>query len=185
MEPAAWNTVIAASMGLLTLLVAWVSLRVKSNMGGLVTLEKRLRIVEAAEIKCLDDNRQLREQNLDQEIRIRELSNKLNRFLPPLYVTADSEGKIVDVEGDAEAMLGWRLGELIGKSIDVLVPAEHLARHHEGIKEAKKSGAVRDVLIVTQALHRTGSKVNIEIALSQKSLEPWLVTAQINYRSRL
>lgn len=193
-----WSVLIAAFIGLITLIISWITIRLqshtnrlKSNMQHTMSLEERLRAVEKAEEQCLENNRRLREQNVDQEMRLRaqkydleQLQQQVTAITSPAFITANLEGIIVDANNGIEKMLGWRPGELIGQSVDILIPTEYRERHHSGMEMARQVGHTRaaDVYIAAFALHRSGAHVPVTVSLSQKCQEPMLFTAQLAYR---
>lgn len=81
-----WQILIASFIGLITLVIGWIKVqlqaqtnRLKSNMQRTLSLDERLQAVEQAEAECLKKNRELREQNVDQEMRLRSQKYELDR----------------------------------------------------------------------------------------------------------
>lgn len=81
-----WQILIASFIGLITLVIGWIKVqlqaqtnRLQSNMQRTMSLDERLLAVEKAEAECLEKNRQLREQNVDQEMRLRSQKYELDR----------------------------------------------------------------------------------------------------------
>ena len=193
-----WTVLVAGFIGLVTLVISWITIRLqahtnrlKNNMQRTLSMEDRLRAVEEAEQHCQENNRRLREQNTDQELRLRSqkfeidrLQEQVTAIVTPVFITADLEGIIVDASDGIERLLGWRGAELIGKSVDVLIPEDYRDRHHAGMEQAKKTGQVRPayVYIVAYALHRSGARVPVSVSLAEKCSEPRLFTAQLVYR---
>lgn len=58
-------------------------------------------------------------------------------------VVVDSEGTIRLWERDAEALTGHVGGQVIGQSLDVIVPTEYRDRHWTGFRSAMASGTAR------------------------------------------
>jgi PAS domain S-box-containing protein len=87
---------------------------------------------------------------------------------PSGMVMADAAGLIVMVNSHAETLFGYSRDELIGRSIESLVPERFRAGHprfrtaYAGEPSARPMGAGRDLF----ALHRDGSEIPVEIGLS-------------------
>jgi PAS domain S-box-containing protein len=58
-------------------------------------------------------------------------------------VIADASGVIVFWSAAAEQLLGHRASEVVGKTLDVIVPEEHRAMHWVGFKRALASGRAK------------------------------------------
>ena len=83
---------------------------------------------------------------------------------PVAIILGDREGKIRLWNAGAEAMFGWRADEVIGKSMDTIVPEKHRPRHWEGYFRVMKTGVTkygRSVLAVP-ALTKDGRRISIE-----------------------
>jgi PAS domain S-box-containing protein len=87
---------------------------------------------------------------------------------PSGMVVADSAGTIVLVNAEIEQQFGYRREELIGQSVDMLVPArlrnQH-ARHRDGFThqpETRRMGAGSDLF----GLRKDGSEFPVEVALN-------------------
>ncbi len=79
-------------------------------------------------------------------------------------VFGDREGIIRLWNAGAETMFGWTAGEAIGKSMDMIIPQKHRARHWEGYSHVMESGVTkygRSVLSVP-ALTKDGRRISIE-----------------------
>lgn len=86
---------------------------------------------------------------------------------------ADERGKITRVNPSAEKLFGYESGELIGQSLEVLVPKRFSGSHHahrEKFNEnphARKMGQGIDLF----GLKKDGSEIAVEISLSPYSTE--------------
>jgi len=87
---------------------------------------------------------------------------------PSGIVMIDSAGTIVMVNGEIQRLFGYRRGELIGESIDILVPAslrpQHM-RHRSGFvhkPETRRMGAGRDLC----GRRKDGSEFPVEVGLN-------------------
>jgi len=83
-------------------------------------------------------------------------------------IIVDDTGSIVLVNAQVERLFGYTRGELIGRSIEILVPERHRA-HHPGFRavffenpQARPMGAGREL----HARRKDGTDIPVEIALS-------------------
>lgn len=77
---------------------------------------------------------------------------------------ADREGLIRLWNAGAEAMFGYRADEVLGKSMDLIIPERQRPRHWEGWARVMETGVTRygrDVLAVP-AMRKDGSRISIE-----------------------
>ncbi|MFI5179927.1 MAG: PAS domain-containing protein [Thermoanaerobaculia bacterium] len=92
------------------------------------------------------------------------LYRKLVDDSPLAILFADREGIIRLWNAGAEAMFGYRAGEVLGQSMDVIIPERQRPRHWEGWEKVMATGVTRygrDVLAVP-ALRKDGSRISIE-----------------------
>ncbi len=87
---------------------------------------------------------------------------------PAGMVMVDSHGKIVLVNREVERMFGWDREELMGETIELLVP-ERFRGKHPGFRDrffqapdTRPMGAGRDLF----GLHRDGTEIPVEIGLN-------------------
>jgi diguanylate cyclase (GGDEF)-like protein/PAS domain S-box-containing protein len=86
---------------------------------------------------------------------------------PDGIVAVDAAGRIVYANRAAEAMFGWSVGELVGLSVERLIPAAFADRHVELRHEFLAAHRARPMglgLDLT-ALHRDGRELAVEIGL--------------------
>jgi PAS domain S-box-containing protein len=87
---------------------------------------------------------------------------------PSGIVMVDGSGTIVLVNAETERMFGYPTGELIGESVDVLVPARFRGQHGHHRQsfamapEARTMGTGRDLY----GLRRDGSELPVEVGLN-------------------
>ena len=101
---------------------------------------------------------------------------------PTGMILVDQRGKIVLVNAQVERLFGYDRAELLGQSIEVLVPERFRGRHPEfrtnfaADAQARAMGAGRDLY----GLRKDGTEVPIEIALNPlESLEGKLVLSSV------
>lgn len=87
---------------------------------------------------------------------------------PAAMIVVSTDGVIEFVNAETERMLGYRPNELIGKSVDLLVPM-HLRQAHAALRQGyiespskRPMGAGRDL----KAVRRDGSELPVEIGLT-------------------
>jgi PAS domain S-box-containing protein len=87
---------------------------------------------------------------------------------PSSVVVVDHHGKIVMVNNEVGRLFGYQRDELIGATVDILVPARmrgHHLRHREGFAhhpEGRRMGAGRDLF----GLRKDGTEFPIEVGLN-------------------
>lgn len=97
-----------------------------------------------------------------------ELFRQVVEAAPNAMVMADREGQIVLVNAQTEKLFGYRRDELVGHSVDVLVPERFRSAHPEfrrmfyGNLTSRPMGTGRDLF----ALRKDGSEVLVEIGLN-------------------
>ena len=88
-------------------------------------------------------------------------------FLPDVVIITGADGKIVLVNTQAERTFGWEEGELLGQSINALIPARFHSRHCENYAAYVAAPRVRPMGAVggIVALRKDGSEFPAEISL--------------------
>ncbi len=98
---------------------------------------------------------------------------------PDAMLISDKQGIITQVNRQAELLLGYKLGELVGQSIEILVPEGFRQKHPElhakyvAIPVARPLGAGRTV----QARRKDGSHFDVDISVSPIKTEQGLFFA--------
>ena len=102
---------------------------------------------------------------LDQDERYRALTESA----PDAIVTIDERSEILSVNRATERIFGWPSGQLIGKSLSVLMPERYRARHTEGMARYLATGSRRlDWSGVTvQGLRRDGTEFPMEVSFGE------------------
>ena len=83
---------------------------------------------------------------------------------PDAIVVADRKGAIRFWNAGAEATFGHAAAEVLGKSLDVIIPEQLRKRHWAGYDAVMSSGVTRygTDLLKVPALHRDGRRLSIE-----------------------
>ena len=182
---------------------AWLS----AIVAGLTAIFGWLKARDAVKFSTVDKEiERLTKQNTDQEARLVvvqkeattchaeseilrhkiEFLEKMSASLAaPAFITASMpECTIQDASDEVYSILGWRPAELIGRSIDLVIPEDFRDLHHEGIIRAVERKTIRPGTISVMAfgLHKMGSRIPIIVNLTEKSKSPWVVVAQLNHR---
>jgi PAS domain S-box-containing protein len=108
---------------------------------------------------------------------------------PTGMIMVDREGRIVMVNAHVEALFGYAREELIGQTVDMLVPIG-LRPQHPGFRQgffkaphARSMGAGRDL----RGLHKNGEEIPVEIALNplETSEGQFVLCSVVNITERI
>ncbi len=92
------------------------------------------------------------------------LYQKIVEESPLAILYADREGVVRFWNSGAEEMFGFRADEVLGKSMDVIIPENLRPRHWDGWNKTMATGITkygRDVLAVP-AIKKDGSRISVE-----------------------
>ena len=97
-----------------------------------------------------------------------EMSTGLVAAAPDAMVVVDADGTVVLANERAEALFGWPADELVGRTVEELIPAELRTRHraHRATYGRDPHGRMMGEGIELVALCRNGSEVPVEVSLS-------------------
>jgi PAS domain S-box-containing protein len=87
---------------------------------------------------------------------------------PLAVIFTDREGIVRLWNHGAEAMFGWTAADTVGKSMDMMIPEKHKARHWEGYDRVMQTGVTkygREMLAVP-ALTKDGRRISIEFNIA-------------------
>lgn len=117
-----------------------------------------------------------------QQETIVKLETELHELTTACVISASMpEGRILEVRGDCNLILGWDASELISENVDVIIPQQFQEGHQTAIEAASEKRQVRSGTILTSAFaqKKDGSIVPVVVRLDQASREPWVVEATI------
>ena len=99
------------------------------------------------------------------EIRI-ELFRRIVEQTTDAVIFADREGLIRIWNQGAESLFGFPAGEVLGKSLDVIIPEELRRKHWEGYNKAIETGKTRlgSRVLTTRSRHKDGSRLYVDLS---------------------
>lgn len=88
--------------------------------------------------------------------------------LPTAMIFGDREGVVRLWNAGAEAMFGWRAEEVVGKSMDIIIPEKHRPRHWEGYTRVMQTGVTKygKSMLAVPALTKDGRRISIEFNIA-------------------
>ena len=94
------------------------------------------------------------------------LGDAILAHVPDAIIFADRDGVIRLWNRGAEALFGFAAAEVIGSSLDVIIPERFRPAHWEGFRRAVASGHTRHGSSVrtTRALHKSGRKLYVDLS---------------------
>ena len=86
--------------------------------------------------------------------------------LPDAIIFADCNGVIRMWNQGAEAVFGFPAAEVIGSSLDIIIPERLRKAHWEGFRQAIASGRTRQPAQVrtTRSIHKLGRKLYVDLS---------------------
>ncbi|MBI1402881.1 MAG: PAS domain S-box protein [Porphyrobacter sp.] len=96
------------------------------------------------------------------------LSHLIAQTTTDAFVAIDPENRIIYWNKGAEELFGWRAEDILGQSLNLIVPQVHHVRHLEGVRRLSEGHAPRLTGKMTSvtAIHRNGREVQTELALT-------------------
>ncbi len=87
---------------------------------------------------------------------------------PDAIIFADREGAIRVWNRGAEAVFGYAAAEVLGSSLDVIIPERLRPAHWEGFRRAVDTGQTKyaDRVLTTRSVHKDGSKLYVDLSFS-------------------
>ncbi len=87
---------------------------------------------------------------------------------PEAVMFVDRDGLVRTWNAGAEAMVGWSAAELVGRSMDAIIPERLRARHWSGWRKVLETGVTRysgKDLLAVPAMRKDGSQISIEFSI--------------------
>ncbi len=83
---------------------------------------------------------------------------------PIAMIFADRDGVIRLWNRGAEAMFGYQAEEVLGQTLDFLIPERHRARHWEGYQRTMETGTTKygHQVLAVPAISKGGRRISIE-----------------------
>jgi PAS domain S-box-containing protein len=92
---------------------------------------------------------------------------------PDAIIFADRDGAIRVWNRGAEAVFGYAAAEVLGKSLDVIIPERLRRAHWEGFDRAIETGQAKhgNRVLTTRSIHKNGSKLYVDLSFGLVSDE--------------
>jgi len=83
---------------------------------------------------------------------------------PIAIIVGDREGMVRLWNAGAQTMFGWSAEEVLGKSMDMIIPEKHRPRHWEGYDRVMGTGVTKygSSVLAVPALTKDGRRISIE-----------------------
>lgn len=85
---------------------------------------------------------------------------------PDAVIFADRDGAIRVWNRSAEIVFGYSAAEILGKSLDVIIPERLRSGHWEGFRKAIDSGQLKYAgrALTTRSAHKDGTKLYVDLS---------------------
>lgn len=96
------------------------------------------------------------------------IAGRIVQGAPEAILFADRDGTIRLWNAGAEAMFGWTAAEVLGRSMDFIIPERLRARHWDGWNRTMETGVTRygaKDLLAVPAIRKDGSTISIEFSI--------------------
>jgi PAS domain S-box-containing protein len=96
------------------------------------------------------------------------LCESIVEHIPLAIIFGDREGIVRLWNAGAEAMFGWGADEALGKSMDMIIPEKHRARHWEGYFHVMETGLTKygQNVLAVPALTKDGRRISVEFNIA-------------------
>jgi PAS domain S-box-containing protein len=96
------------------------------------------------------------------------LGRRLVEGAPEAILFADREGLVRAWNPGAEVMFGWSASEIVGRTMDVIIPERLRGRHWDGWRKVLETGVTRysgKELLAVPAIRKDGTGLSIEFSI--------------------
>ena len=85
---------------------------------------------------------------------------------PEAVIFADRDGAIRLWNGGAETLFGYAASEVLGSSLDIIIPERLRAAHWEGFRRAIESGETKysNRVLTTRSVHKNGARLYVDLS---------------------
>lgn len=106
--------------------------------------------------------------------------------LPVPFLVVNQAGLVVYFNASAELLFGYTRGEVIGRSVDMLVPDSFRAGHSEHRRRFAEEPQKRPMGLHQSlaARHKSGAEIPVEISLSPRMTVAGLMTSAVIWRTK-
>jgi PAS domain S-box-containing protein len=117
--------------------------------------------------KCCDRIQTHKEENMNDVISAEQLSLRIIADSNDAIMFADRSGLIRLWNSGAERMFGYKAAEVMGQSLDLIIPENLRGRHWEGYYRVMESGSSHYSvdLLSAPALRKDGSRISTEFSM--------------------
>ena len=95
-----------------------------------------------------------------------ELFRDLVEQAPDAMIYADGAGMIRIWNRAAETLFGYPATEVLGQSLDIIIPERFRSAHWSGFRRAMESGHTKYAgrVLTTRSVHKSGSKLYVDLS---------------------
>lgn len=96
------------------------------------------------------------------------LFRRILEEMPEAVIFADRQGVVRLWNRGAETMFGYSAGEVLGQSLDLIIPERFRARHWEGYRQVMATGVTSygQRLLAVPAMRKDGQRISIEFSIA-------------------
>ncbi len=95
-----------------------------------------------------------------------EFCREIVEQAPDGIIVASVEGKILFWNDQAHVIFGYSRQEVLGQSLDVIIPSELREAHWRGFNRAVSDGRTASfgVAMITKSVHKTGRRIYVDLS---------------------
>ena len=95
-------------------------------------------------------------------------SDALLEQAPDAFIFADTAGAVRFWNASAERIFGYAAGEVLGASLDLIIPERFRAAHWRGFQASLESGVTKYAgrTLTTRAVHKDGRALYVDLTFS-------------------